>query len=256
MVYATAFAKSPWVLAHFWLMAGAFVLGWIASDLRWLWLGVVLICCLWPFTIGYLNPNYIGVSVVLALAAAVVYGFYWYIPIGLLGVLALGSRGALLGTGVLGFAWLVRKAPFLACAVLIVALSLIYILSADRMNAIADRLGVWQDTINHITFLGSGLGSFSDAYAVFPVRTNMVGILAPGAYNDYLQLVFELGIGVLPLWALIAISLDSDRSALIPITFLALGLTYFPLFIPILGQLFALALGHCAARRKQWHAGV
>ena len=121
----------------------------------------------------------------------------------------------------------------------------------------AQRLGIWQDTINHLTFFGSGWGSFQSAYEGFAVKTNMTLLIAPHAYNDALELMFDLGIGSILAWWLVALSWEGRNwpDRLVCLTFFVCGLTYFPLWI--VGPFFTLTLGHLSQTKDQkWHAGV
>lgn len=192
------------------------------------------------------NPNYLGCAFTLALAGAIAYKLWWFLPFGFLGVYLTHSRGALAGVAVLCLASLWAKNRFRAMVAALVAILFLVIASPERSGAIFARLGIWQDTMNNLTIFGHGFGSFYEAYWAFPIHTNMTLVRASHAYNDVLELLFELGIGVIPLWFILAHawSITESGQRLILLTFAVLSLTYFPLYIVPLGQLFAATVGH------------
>lgn len=194
------------------------------------------------------NPNYFGCAIALAIAGALAYGYNWFIPFGLLGQAMMLSRGAIFATGVSFLVVLWSKSKMAAIGAVAGAIALMIVVKpegATSATTIGARMGVWQDTLNHLTFFGRGFGSFFEAYSTFRVHTNMVLERPAHAYNDAVELLFDLGIGAVPLWVLmvIAISLADQGQRLICITFFALGLTFFPLYIFPLGLLFMMTVG-------------
>lgn len=207
----------------------------------------------------YANGNYIGCILAMALAGCLACRFYICVPVLGLMLLITQSRGAIFAGATALFMSLWRRFPTMAFT--LVAMAVVFALAQPKdAGSLWARMGIWQDTLNHLTLWGSGFGSFADAYAAFTFRTNMTGVLAPHAYNDVLELIFELGIGAIFLWvAIIAVwedSLPADR--LICLTFFVLGLTFFPLWIPLVGHAFAFTLGRMAWNKRsvQWPAGA
>lgn len=191
------------------------------------------------------NPNYLGCALAIAIAGAIVYRLYWFIPFGVLGLCLCLSRGAAMTAGIIGTIALFRS-KYKATALILPAIAVIVVFTQRETEgtSLLSRMGVWQDTINHMTLFGHGFGSFMTEYAAFPIRSNMTLLLAPHAYNDFLELIFELGIGSIPLWLMLVVSIESRADGRLIIgAFCLLSLTYFPLSVPIVGQLFALTLG-------------
>lgn len=224
----------------------AFALGALASQVIYevLWklscAAVALSACLLLW-LG-VNPNYVGAALALGLAAAIGYKWWWYTPFAAVGLVASGSRGSIFGAGVavlLGFG---RRYPTTAACVFLSAIALC--LGLRSFDSLYARLGIWQDTLNGLTFWGHGLGSFADWYASLEVKRNMTLTLAPHAYDDFLELVFELGIGSALLWLWLATLSPGPEARLILWTFFALSLTYFPLWVPGVGHLFMFTLGY------------
>lgn len=233
----------------------SFIIGLFLSSTRWVWFGLAVVVTAnlaIALTIDgipwglYGNPNVLGCAIAFALAGAIAYRWLWFIPIAIYGIWLSHSRAAAFGAGVavvLGLWHWSRYWAFIAFLLVIVA---VLAMPGHSIDSLTQRMGIWQDTLNHLTPLGRGWGSFFDAYWAFPIHTNLTLIRANHAYNDVLELIFELGIGAIPLWFVILISLEGagHREWLIVAAFAALSLTYFPLYIPLVGQLFALTLGH------------
>lgn len=255
---------SPPGLATAWLgsLALCFLIGARLPSTRWVLYGYVWLVaaflCAQPWLPISVNQNAVGCGIVMALAAALLYEIWFFYPIGLLGLWFTQSRGALFAAGVIGALYLWRRFPTVAACMFIlsaVAGSLVWQtkVEVNVVDNIAQRFGIWQDTINHLSPFGSGLGSFADAYASWPIHRNMTGTLTAHAYNDFLELVFELGLGTIPLWILIVLCLEVQAPIrLIAFAFLLCSLTFFPLFVAPLGQLFALILGRLAHERKPY----
>lgn len=193
------------------------------------------------------NPNYLGVAMVMATAAALVYDFWWFLPFGVLGLLWIQSRGALLAGAIVLAVWCIRKSPFIAYVIFMGGIILILGFSSGRELPIMDRLGLWQDTLNHIIPFGHGLGAFYDDWNVWLRHTGMGFQRPPHVYNDFLEVLYDFGFGAIMLWFLYIIAYESRRDTLILTAFLACGISYFPLYIPIIGHFGAAALGHLLA---------
>lgn len=228
-------------------MAGAYLAGlWITDHSR-VWTGFILLSA--AFGGAYLiapviNPNYAGCLFALALAVSLVEAPLWALAFGPL-LAYTQSRGAILaGAAAIAIQYGRRFPTF---AVTIIAFGVILVVSQKSLGgSLIQRLGIWQDTLSDLTLFGHGWGSFEAWYTSLPVKTNMTLLIAPHAYNDYLELLAQLGIGAGFAIALIIFCLFAEGSKLVPITFLLCGLTYFPLSIPILAQAFAFSLGQLA----------
>lgn len=260
-------------MASVWLamLSLSFVLGMWLKSLSWVWrvfiwillanLGASLIEWYvydWP---GYGlagNPNYLGVALAIAMAAAI--GNRWWVYAVLLcgGLVWTNSRGAIIAGGVACFMGLWYHARATGWIAALLAISAGIWVKTDGGSTLWQRLGIWQDSINHLTFFGSGWGSFQHTYTAFPIKTNMTALIAPHAYNDFLELAFELGIGAVLVWWLIAICFEGRNWAdrLVCVTFGAAALTYFPLWV--IGPLFTLTLGHLSQTKDEnpWLVGA
>lgn len=241
----------------------SFVVGSLVADLRWFWIIVgcaalanLILIPLMPYGL-YGNPNYLGCALALAIAGALAYEFWPLIPFLVIGLGYTGSRGAIIAAGVAFGIALWNYSRMIAIPVFLIAVVVAFGLSTGRDNSMLSRLGIWQDTMLNASVFGTGLGSFADAYFAFPVHVSptehMTGIRASHVYNDFLELAFELGLGAIPLWVLVLLAMEGTdpRPRLICFTFFILALTFFPLHVPIVGQAFALTLGHLTRTRER-----
>jgi hypothetical protein len=269
LVWALATASSPWAAIHVLSLALAFGLGYW-RQVTWLWQGLAVgltfnlaIALIWPGPHAGLvgNPNYFGVALAIGLAGALAYRIWWFIPVSTVGLWVCQSRTAFIGAAVAFFMWGIRRFP--ATAMCTALLCLLMILLVDKgEGSMSQRLGIWQMALNNMTLSGHGWGSFMGAIDALPVKINMTLLKAPGAYNDFIQLCFELGLGVIPLLIVVAYCLEGadNEARLIFWVYLAMSLTYFPLWVPVVGQFVAMSLGRMAAsrfqeRKSQWPDG-
>ena len=248
--------------ANWFLLAlvSAFGFGYFMRSMLWVWYAyaaflvlnvlVMLIPEGWfgfalPWGI-YGNPNYFGCALAIGLASALAYRLWIAIPPLVLGVWLTQSRGALLGASAALFIWLWPR--YKTTAFTLAAAGVIAILASQHSeaNGAWQRLGIWQDTLNHLTIQGAGFGSFYDAYGAWPLHRNIGFARAEHAYNDYLELLFELGLATTLLWVFLikVMSQSQHKVNLVIWTYLVLALTYFPLWVHPVGPLVACTLGH------------
>jgi len=198
----------------------------------------------------------LGCVMAMCFTAALAYRIWWFLPIGAFGLLYSGSRGSMVAAGVACMVALWRDYRATAMCLALLSCLVALIVRDDAGASFLSRLGVWQDTLNHLTPLGHGFGSFAAEYASWTKHTAPAGQLVPHAYNDFLELIFDLGIGAALLWICIAFAWERNEPAdkLICITFFTLGLGFFALWT--VGPFFAMALGHLAKGTKSWHVGA
>lgn len=109
----------------------------------------------------------------------------------------------------------------------------------------AERLAIWRDTADGLTWAGRGAGSFLITYPLVASRTDTMATRPEHAHSDVLELAYEFGLGTLPLAILVALALCApvapERYLLV--AFLAIAALSFPLRLPVEGFLGAFALG-------------
>lgn len=236
--------RIPWIT--FLLLATILALSYLTNPL----LG-------WPV----INFNQGGAILAIALVGAIVLELWFFIPILGPAVIWVESRTAIIATAIGVAIWGARRFPVttfcIACGAAILAVAL----KNDLAHPMFQRWGIWQDSLNHLTLQGSGLGSYKAVYATWSPHTNVFINLPDHAYNDYIELLVELGIGTIPLWFFLAFA----KKDAVVWTFLILSLTFWPFWLVPLPQMLAFHLGSLnrasapiTLRKgvKLWPAGV
>ncbi len=143
------------------------------------------------------------------------------IPVILVGLAALWLRKA----------WLIP-----VCCVIILTLTL-----ASTHNSDIERKAIWSASYGLLTWFGWGAGSFVDLFVTTPFGVTR----AEHAHNDYLQLIFEFGLGSvlwLGIWIALCFQTYTKYWPLFA-SFTILSLFFFPLYTPIPVAIFALCAG-------------
>lgn len=263
------FVDGPNALWRLWqlaLFALAFHLGSTLTSLRPIWIGLAIGGSIssavaagqwiWPSlpVMGFsiiapagLHYNPIMQGMILSVIAVVLASeglWLWTLPL-IPGIVLAQSRGA----------FFVLIAGTILCKVkqplLMVCFGLATILYATFQWSPHDieRMQIWSATFHNLSWLGSGPGSFTDLWLALPDH-----ILHPeNVHNDFLQLLYEHGIGAIPFLALCAATLTAqDERSFSPAAAIAIfsGFT-FPLYTPITAFAFALCAGR-ASRAWSW----
>ena len=114
-----------------------------------------------------------------------------------------------------------------------------------------DRLGIWQDTWQGLTWLGRGVGQF---YATYPEHATHLNVLYRrplNAHNEYLELLYDCGPVGLGLAVAFIVATLRVGSGWAFYAFLAVcldGITAFPFHNPVSGIFALLAAG------ALWHS--
>ena len=146
------------------------------------------------------------------------------------------SRGAWLAIGV-----------SLACKYMHWALAAVGLLGACLFFyfnlSVSDdfRLEAWGAAVGGLTVFGRGGGTFTEVVLVTPTL-----LMHPEfVHNDYLQVVFEYGLGALPWFGLMVWTISRrEKYWQVFICFGVLGIFWFPLFSPITAFIGCVVAGH------------
>ena len=122
----------------------------------------------------------------------------------------------------------------------------------------AERLNIWQDTLDGLTFWGHGLGSYWD---MFPHFASRIDVLVPiqtrpdHAHNDLLELIFETGAigGLLALAIVATVFSSSSPERYIVICVFVMAFVGFSLHLPATLGMAAFALGRINRRDNLQH---
>lgn len=262
--FSTLWSPEPWDSAfrlwQFAIMALAFRLGSTNLHLTPLWKGLAIGvgissgismlqyfgCTIVPTTTPYAGLYYNGVvsgaitaMVIVTLAASNLR--YWAIPL-FPGLLLSGSRGAL-AAAFFGLLLCFHRRAWIAIIPIFGAFAITYHLGPSDIQRFTAWFAAWQ----HLEFWGNGAGSFLSLLMQTPY-----GLQHPEfVHNDYLQLVFEFGIGTLLLTPLAIPYARFDHQAF-PIfgTFFLLAMVAMPLHIPVAAFVFFVASGRLC---RDWH---
>lgn len=259
-----------------WIILGmGFYYGSVASSPRSVYLGI---CCGLSVSVGlavfqslgyewvyadgdfrtnatglFVNSTVFGTILALSLIPAIFSQIWWYVPIGGLGLILSGARAAgcaAVTTVLIGlWGWNRRLMLMLTIpAILFAAAVWLNKPTGTRDTSLELRSAYWADTGEALSALGHGVGSFFQLYPTIAKRTDPVKVRPEHPYSDFLELLFEFGLGTLLLWAMLIlaweIKLETERYILL--CFCLLGLTYWPLAIPVTAFMVAFATGSLA----------
>lgn len=197
----------------------------------------------------FVNKNiYCEVSVVLLLSL-IVYRLWFFIPFTLPGIFLVHSRAALLALfiGLIILFWNKHIWKFCLAAIVGMIIVTFYVnnYAEFTLSHFQERVNIWFDTIRGITLFGNGIGSFEITYPLKAIYIDTSFARPQHAHNDLLELVFELGLGVLILipmfWNILKVK--TDEKVILYSTFI-ISLFSFPLYIPITGFIWLFISGH------------
>lgn len=250
------------------LLAGAFVIG-AGTHMRAVFIGcalgfainsAVVVAQVYGFdgitqTVApaglFSNKNFGGEAAALVLIALVGYRLWWLAPLPLVTLVLSGSKAGVLAAaiGVLFVApgWMRWSAAALA----VFGVSLVSTDFDGHFAHLLQRTDVWTDMLNNLTLFGHGAGSF---YILMPGISvhNVLDVRFDFAHNDWLQLVFEYGIGVIPLAVLLGLAWwrgTCNISRAVLAGFIVEGCFGFPLHLPVTGVLALLCAGRLFGSR-------
>ncbi len=251
-----------------WICAGVFVLG-ATTDLRRVFMGlalgfavnstiVVAQCYGWEGILQiappaglFSNKNFGGEAAALVVVGLIGIRLWWLVPLPLITLLLSTSKAGLLAAaiGILFVAPpLIRWA---AAALVLIFASVLSESFTGHVGSLMQRVGVWEDLVRNLTWLGHGAGSF---YILMPDISvfNRASVRFDFAHNDWLQLVFEYGIGAAPLFAGLILAFVRGTSKVaqaVLLAFIVEGCFGFPLHLPVTAFVAALCAGHLPGHR-------
>lgn len=192
----------------------------------------------------FVNPDMMGETAALIAVYLLIAGPRWPL-VGVLPAVYLShSRLALLALAAGCLAWLWDRSRWLAIVVIIAVPVVAMIQHKTLEDSISPRLGVWGDTIDGLTLLGRGPGSFIIEYPAFASRTDTMDTRPEDAHNDFLQLAFEYGIGATLLVPVLLVGLVAPGpERFVLIAWCCIAFFSFPLAIPSEAFIGAFVLG-------------
>lgn len=280
VLWAPVPQQAVWDLWLTWCLAFAFCLGAKGYDRR-LWVGMAVglapanafALAQWlgynpifannyiSFAGTFVNPDMFGETACLVTIALIVSRCYWPLVLTIPPIYFTQSR-----TVIVAYAAVIALAAWERWRWVVVIPSLLLMLcvgwlvmgnTADRphhSDAIAERFAVWHDTLDGVTILGHGAGSFFMLYPQFAKRTDTMATRPEDPHNEFLNLAFQYGIGSIPVLALILLGLTSARpERYVLAAWLTIAFFSFPARIPTEGFVGMVALGWlCHDRDMAW----
>lgn len=167
----------------------------------------------------------------------------WIVPL-IPGILLSHSRGAIFVALAGATLCKVRQPLLMLCFGLATVLYATLQLSPHD----TERMEIWITSAHQLSWLGKGTGAFTDLWIII----STVALHPENTHNDFLQLLYEFGIGAVPFLALIGVTLlRSDEPSFPPAAAIAIFSCFsFPLFTPITAFAFALCAGRASASRS------
>lgn len=250
--------------------AGAFALGTTLGDTKPLvlgaavgltisslvavaqWLGVSPIeAKYFPAGLFY-SSDRLAACVVLVFADAVALRMWWALP-GLAPAFLLAqSRASVVALIVMLTISQGQHSRMLGWVLAVIGLAAISVPIAGgwRTNGVNERLDLWQDTWNALTFWGHGLGSFTDTFPQYAQRFDIAHARPEHPHNEFLLMAYEGGVLGIALAVAFCIGVWRASAREWRPTLAALGVLAFlgmPFHDPATLALGALLAGHAVA---------
>lgn len=208
----------------------------------------------------FINSNALAEASALVLLLLIAARMWVWLPVAIPGLI-YSSRAVMLGLIVAMLAWVWDRSRKAAIALVITSAVALGVVAAyfpfGFLSSVDQRLDLWRDTIDGLTWRGWGIGSFDFLYPMLASHVNTMESRPQYAHNDALQLLFELGIGALPLLVMALMLLgvkDDNRPAYA--CFLVISLFGFPSYLPVTGFLAAFLAGRLSrAGNFVWNGG-
>ena len=198
-----------------------------------------------PLSGLYYNHNMASEGAAMTLVLLIGYRLWWLLP-GLLPTLAAGSRTPILALGAAGLFALWRQSRFLALLTAIGCSFVAVAFISSSLASLTERLHLWQDALPGLTVFGRGLGSWIGEFPPYQLSSDPLIMRYENAHNDYLQIVFELGVpgALLVLCALLRL-LWSPRNPewYACLVFAGMACFGFPLYEPVTAGLLVVCAG-------------
>lgn len=199
----------------------------------------------------FYNSMVQGEAITLVVLGLLAHRLWWAIPGLLPGLYLSNSRGAWAALAIGVLAMYVRKPLILAS----VAAAIFIIATARLGGSDIQRMQIWYAAWANLTFLGNGAGSFLTLW--FHTPTSLVH--PEYVHNDFLQFVFEYGVGSVLLLAVLGACACCTQAQQWPIyiAFLFMACFSFPFLCPVTAFIGTVCAGRIAADWNwSWTRGI
>lgn len=197
----------------------------------------------------FMNKNAMAEIALVAAVTSFMAGAWWLFAAAMIVMALTASKAALGALIVAGAFYLAPRAPRIAMGIMVVmACALVAAFSGAAPSA-AVRLEFWGAILSDLRLFGHGLGSYASD-----------NLFAEFAHSEPLQALYELGIFMLPLLAIILYAAGARYEAPTEwIVLVALGVVSafaFPFHLPATALAAAFAAGHLVGCRDRVRCGA
>lgn len=191
----------------------------------------------------FINSNVFCEISALVLVLLLVERLYWFIPVTLPGLL-MASRATILALGACLICWIWSKSRVIGSILIGLGLGLLCFMLSFDYSHIDQRFGMWLDTWHGMSTFGHGVGSFDYLFPFYANHLDITSERPQYAHNDLIQLVFEFGIGCVPLLAAFGILAQiRDNHRYVLLVFAVISCFGFPIHIPAEAFILAVCAG-------------
>ena len=273
-------------LAKWVMMAAVFLVAAEVEDLRWTYLAIIAGVAIsgavaTAQSLGYegvpqlappaglfVNRNYLAeagtVALILTLGLMERSRFWLLLPTLALPLTACAallphSRGVIVALLLCGLWWLRQHSKrwfwlSICVAACLLVVPLPHVITDG--SSLLERVGVWKATVEHLTWLGHGVGSYYAVYPTFVPHPILVAARPAHAHNELVNIASDLGVPGLVLllgfgWLAFRNAGAMERCVLVAL--FGISLFSFPLHVPATGFIFAVVAGSAAARWRLLH---
>ena len=199
----------------------------------------------------FTNKNFLAEIAALSLVACIGLRM-WRLAIGPLVAIAVTTcREVWVALAVVACAWLWQRSRAAALACVCVA-ALAVALTARESNSIAYRLDLWGNAIQQFTLAGNGAGAYDTESQKTASDQMLLTARAEHAHNDYIEAVFDYGIGTIFALALIVYAMGSaprNVESAVLLCLLVESAFGFPWHLPATAFVGSLVAGRLCASR-------
>lgn len=192
----------------------------------------------------FVNSNAMGWIAGLVLVAVCAHRLWWLVPGILPAFIMAQCRGAFVAVAGAFVVWVWSKSKLTAIGISASVLAGVGALAGG--TSVIDRMEMLSAVVHHLSWMGSGLGSFYTLYPLLHPGTEVMNIRPEHLHNDWLEIAFETGsIG----FACAMLFVGITRS----ITLAALFITAcfgFPLHMAATAVLGGIVAGHAVRHRR------
>lgn len=202
----------------------------------------------------FMNKNLLAEAAVIASIFALWHKRYVLALFTLCAAVIPMSRGAWLGLAIVALVWIWNRNRTAAVILSLGAVTALFagLAFGYRLETVDHRMAIWADAAQNLKWFGNGWGSF---YVQFPSTAELTNVLfqrPEHAHNDFLELIYDLGLISVPFFLLFGYILiqAEELERLIILSVLVMGAFGFPLYAPFTGFALALVAGRVARRGR------